>query len=70
MKITINGSIKTIYGIAAKTIRAQPGYDGSGEYSLCKTKLGGVRLYKNVGGRLMDASCQDINDDQVVNLLD
>ncbi len=40
-------------------IKAQPGFSGAGHYMVSETAHGGVRLYRQVIGRWMDASLAD-----------
>ncbi len=55
----VNGE-RTYDPTAIKIIQLAPGFDGSGTYDLMETKSNGIRVYKMVGGRPMDASLRDV----------
>jgi hypothetical protein len=72
LKVMINGVIKNLTGKAAEVVKGQPGYSAEkdGVYMLAKAKTGGIRLYKRVEGKWMDASLDDIQDDSITSLIE
>ena len=70
MKKMVNGVMENLTGKAAEVVKDQPGYsaDKDGVYMLAKAKTGGIRLYKRIEGKWMDASLDDIQDDSITSL--
>lgn len=56
----INGE-QTSSQAVIEAIQSAPGFDGSGTYDLLRTRAGGIRVYRIVGGQPMDASLRDID---------
>lgn len=62
----LNGHQATAKSLPA-IIRRQPGYRGDGEYRVAMSTTGGLRLYRAVEGRWMDASLEDVPGLSVVD---